>query len=265
MGNTLTEEKHLKQFLSLLSISNDAARCEPPQPDFVIHSKGGVIGIEHTRLLLDNEHNNLMKHYVSTDRIMANAEAMFRAKSEEKLTVCTHFRSSYGLNVDFSMLTGKDVKKLSSFIFNFVSREYPSYGGYVSFQQFDMHRGVQVLPNSINRISIYNKYNCWSASQGGVVPDIRSRELAHSIKEKDLKIDNYADIYDEVWLLLVENQWDLTSYFDFSNEGDISVLSRFSRVFILRAGNDEILECVNLIPKECRWNGSRFSSNSCLF
>ena len=115
-----------------------------------------------------------------------------------------------------------------------------------------MELGEYRLPEKIDHISIDHKYDCWSQSEGGLVPDIRSEALYSRISSKQSKLINYSDSFDEVWLLIVEDQWNMTSYFDFSYADAIEVESGFNRVFILRSGNSEIRECDNNTPIEER-------------
>ena len=260
MGQSSIEIAHLRQFLKLLELSPNFEQCEEPQPDFKIILNNKVIGIEHTRLLLpkDSKGNDPVKHHVSSNRIIENAERMFKEKRNEKLTVTVNFFGSYGLSLKSNMLTGKDVKELSKFICDFVLINIPEYGARRSFEQFDMQLGEQILPDQIDHISIDHKYDCWTQSEGGLVPDIRSDALYSRIASKDPKLKNYNNTFDEVWLLIVENQWNMLSYFDFSYANDIEVNSHFNKVFIMRSGNDEVYECNNQITTCERWKGSGY-------
>ncbi|RYF19780.1 MAG: hypothetical protein EOO42_13735 [Flavobacteriales bacterium] len=235
-------------------------QCEEPQPDFKIVINDKVIGIEHTRLFLpkDSKGNDPVKHHVSSNRIVENAERMFKEKRDEKLTVTVNFSGSYGLSIQTNMLTGKDVKELSKFICDFVLINIPEYGGRRSFEQFNMLLGEQILPDQIDHISIDHKYDCWTQSEGGMVPDIRSDALYSRIASKDSKLKNYNKSLDEVWLLIVENQWNMLSYFDFSYADNIDVNSHFNRVFIMRSGNNEVYECNIDLAVDERWNGKEY-------
>ena len=251
------EIAHFSQFLKLVNLPVDFQQCEEPQPDFKLIIDGKMIGVEHTRLLLpkDSKGNDPIKHQVSANRVVEKAEKIFKAVRSEKLTVTVNFLGSYGLSVEYKMLTGKDVEELSKFLYEFVLLNIPKYGTRRTFEQYDMNIGVQILPNKIDHISIDHKYDCWSQSEGGLVPDIRSDALYSRILSKQTKLKNYSIILDEVWLLIVEDQWNMTSYFDFSYADSIRVESGFNRVFILRSGNSEVVECLNITPESERWKG----------
>lgn len=261
MGQTPTEIAHLRQFLNLLKLPPDFKQCEEPQPDFKILLNDKIVGIEHTRLLLpkDSKGNDPVKHHVSSNRIVENAQKLFKERRNEKLTVTVSFYGTYGLSVESRMLTGKDVKELSKFICDFVSVNIPEYGTGRSFEQFDMQLGEQILPDQIDHISIDHKYDCWTQSEGGMVPDIRSEALYARIASKDSKLKNYNREFDEVWLLIVENQWNMLSYFDFSYADNINVESHFNRVFIMRSGNNEVYACNNGISVDERWSGRGYT------
>jgi hypothetical protein len=257
MGHINTEIIQFEHFLKLLNLSSEYEEGIEPEPDFKINYKGRLIGIEHTRLFhsKDLKGDDIVRHNVITDRIVADAQNSFKLKSPDRLTVYVDFASSYGLSVPSKIISRTEAKELTKFLSEFVVKNTPAYDAQVSFDQFDMMTGKYILPDKIDRISIYNKYECWAPSRGGVVPNIMGVDLNQRIKSKDDKIKNYRIKYDEIWLLIVENQWHQENYYDFSGSLAIEVESRFNRVFILRAGNDELVECTNSVPIESMWNG----------
>jgi hypothetical protein len=257
MGHKPIETAHFNQFLKLLNLPESFEYGKEPEPDFVIKLIDETIGIEHTRLFIpkDIKGDDPINHQVSAKRILTKAEQLFKLKHTEKLTVTVRFHRSYGLGTKQRMLTGKDVGKLSKFLCDFVSLNIPEYGTRRAFEQFDMQVGKQVLPDEIDYLSIYHKFNCWTQSEGGVVPDVRSDALYNRVASKDTKPQNYKTAYNEIWLLIVEDQWNMTTYFDFSYAEVIEVDSMFNKVFILRSGNDMIIECKNIREEGSRWKG----------
>jgi hypothetical protein len=255
MGHRPIENAHFNQFLRLLYLPLEFIQGKEPEPDFIIRMDGKTIGIEHTRLFLnkDLKGDDPIKHQVAANRIIQRAEALFKKKSDLKLTVTINFFGSYGLSMETRMLTMKDVDRLSKSICEFVMCNVPEYGFRKSFEQFDMEVGKQVLPDEIDHISIDHK--CWTQSEGGMVPDIKGDAFYSRIESKDLKPFNYKHPYDEIWLLIVEDQWNMTTYFDFSYAEVIEVDSRFNKVFILRSGNDMIIECKNIREESHQFNG----------
>ncbi|PWS26461.1 hypothetical protein DHW03_16925 [Pedobacter yonginense] len=262
MGHKKIEIAHMAQFLKLQNLPVVFDECPEPQPDFKFKiSDDKIIGVEHTRMFLpkDAKGDDLTRHYVTANRIVAYAHHMFKTTNKERLSVYVDFVSSYGLDMPSRMLTRKDEKTLSNFLLEFVKTNIPTLNTNASFENFNMDTGEHQLPDPIGHISIYNKYDCWAVVEAGMVPNIKGDVLQERVKAKDGKLKNYSALYGELWLLLVEDQWSPLNYFDFSFAKLIDVSSRFNKVFILRSGNNIVHECNNLCKEENQWKGKDFN------
>jgi len=256
MNKQKIEERHLNQFISLLTANVKTFSINPtPEPDFTLFLDSQRIGVEHTRLFLgvDDKGDNIVIHNKVADTILNDAFNLFSATNTEKLTVVVSFVSSYGLAIESKMLSRKDIKVLSKFISDFVKEHIPQKGVHARYNQFDFTVGKYILPNKILSISIWHKYSSWTASKAGMVPSIQGESLAFRVFEKDKKPKNYKGSYDEIWLLLVEDQWNMETYFDFDDLDSIQVSSIYNKVYLLRSGNNHLYEIHNELPHCEQW------------
>lgn len=255
MPNTLLELAHIKQFLKLLPFETSEPQAQnPPEPDFNFQLEGKLIGVEHTQLmrLPDNNGNNIIAHYRYAEEILQNAYDIYKLKSATCLMVHVSFKSTYGLSMPSVQLQKNDVAELSEFIANFVHTHLPrileeGHMAYIEFETWDYESMSQILPEKIDHISITNtcdfKTSVWAPTQGAVIPGIfESLEFQETIRKKNKKPNNYKGKYDEIWLLIVEDSMDLTTYFHFDNLQHHNLETTYNRIFILRRADDAYIE-----------------------
>ena len=255
MEKELIEELHIKQFAKLIAQESKIDRQPTPEPDFSITIGDSIIGIEHTQLIRESDENgvNIKAHSKYADQILKQAELLYNKAHNFCLMVHVDFKCSYGLSTSTpTQLRENDVKELSSFIANFIIQQLPEiqaseHGSMFKYESFDWDERIMVLPEKIEYISITNtcgfKYPCWSAMQGGVIPEIyNSNEFRNIITKKNNKPKNYKKTYFQIWLLIVEDTMDLTSYFSVDeNEPDV-ITTPFDRIFILRRAQNSFIE-----------------------
>ena len=246
------EERHILAFWESLNEFSDCLpnKQAPPEPDFYVETDSGLIGIEHTQLIRKKDHRGIdpMQHSKCADRIMNQAEQAFNRILDVKLWVSVRFRSDYGLvSSNPTFLANSDIQPLAAFVADFVVKNIPPPGITQNFENFDWNKSEFRFPEKIDLIKIGNpgyENVCWSASQGGVVPPIfKSDAFTITLKKKNRKPKNYSKHYDQIWLVMVENQTNLTSYFDWDNCEVPILVSSFDRVFVFRYASKEIIEC----------------------
>jgi hypothetical protein len=256
MPNLKLEKTHVNQFIKLIwSYPIIAVPQTAPEPDFMVESKDGRIGIEHTQLIRvrDSQNVDIMAHSKIADKIMAEAEALFKSQHELCLMVHVDFRCDYGLAVSEPIqLFNDDIKPLSRFLVDFIVLRLPILSelavmNSLHFETYDWNTLTRVLPDKITSIRIYNtstfQQACWTPSQGGAIPGIfGSVEFREQLTKKNKKPKNYKGDYDEIWLLMVEDSMDLTSYFDFDDQVPELIQTTFNRVFVLRRAENTVLE-----------------------
>lgn len=249
------EDEHLNEFFQCMGLESfNFTRNIAPEPDFTLAANQLRIGIEHTRLFYTDDRlgNNIRSHYKVADFIVNDAYVKFKKLSDIKLIVLICFTSTYGLAIEPPvMLSMKDVSDLSSFICDFVLERVPSMNESVRFNQFDFKSGTNILPPKISYVSIYNcGKEHWSKSSGGIVPTIQGYDLEDTIKKKNKKIVNYKANYDELWLLIIEDEGRHQTYYDFEDINVIETESFFDKVFIYRRGENKVYTTINSKPQE---------------
>ena len=105
----------------------------------------------------------------------------------------------------------------------------------------------KILPDKIDSISITKtkkfKTSSWSASEGAMINEFSdSIELERILEKKNGKPSKYKNRYDELWLLIVEDSMDLTSYFDFEYIQYKKIKSTFDNVFVLRRADNVVIK-----------------------
>ncbi|MBK0380608.1 hypothetical protein [Mucilaginibacter segetis] len=248
MPDIIIEKYHVNQFLKiLLGEDKQCISQKPPEPDFYTKIDGKLIGIEHTRLIREKDVNkiNIMAHSKFADEIMVMAEELFNKKSSMPLSVHVDFKCDYGLVAKNPVQLKKEDKQyLSEFIADFVFGEVLNLqiaDKYQIFQYdaFDVGGGKKIDSITIT----HSPTSCWYAGQGGTIPRIyQSVEFKAILEKKNKKPSNYKQDYAEIWLLIVENSMNITSYFNFEDQHPIEIETPFNRVFILRSSNNEIVE-----------------------
>ncbi|MBL4675225.1 MAG: hypothetical protein JKY70_03315 [Mucilaginibacter sp.] len=213
------------------------------------------IGIELTQLIREPDANrvSIKAHSKYADQILKQAELLYNKAHNLCLMVHVDFKCSYGLSTTNPIqLRENDVKELSKYIANFVIQQLPKirsskHGSMFRYESFDWHERRMILPEKIEYISITNtsefKYPCWSAIQGGVIPEIyNSNEFKTIITKKNTKPKNYKKAYFQIWLLIVEDAMNLTSYFSVDENEPQIIITPFDRIFILRRSQNTFIE-----------------------
>lgn len=260
LSKNIIEQEHTEALLHCLGVkSYELSFNVEPEPDFTLSTADLNIGIEHTRLHLpkDMKGVDLTAHTKVAERVMEQAQRMFEDNNSELLTVTVYFRNSYGTGIKTQALAAKDVKTLSEFIYKFVASHIPLYGECLRFNRLDFATKSIILPPEILYISILNKFRCWSHVKGGAVPRIQGEALSHRVDEKNSKVRNYRGTYDEIWLLLVESQNAIYTYFDFDDIEKISCSSYFNKTYILRHPLNKVYLLENDMSMENIWSANR--------
>lgn len=88
----------------------------------------------------------------------------------------------------------------------------------------------------------------WGVGRGGVVPDLPSDSIRERVQDKESKIPRYLGKCSKVWLLIVEDGFAPSSYFDIPDEvKSENYRSTFDRIFLFRNFSREVIE-LNVEP-----------------
>ena len=175
-----------------------------------------------------------------------------------KLYVSVSFRCDHGLIVpNPTYLSNRDIQPLAKFIANFVHSNIPELDNHYTIERYDPYTYAVIFPEEmkINTISIYHwdqktSQPCWTLSQAAMIPRMfKSTAFTTTVNKKNQKPKNYQRNYYQIWLVIVEDQRNLTTYFDVKH-GEIPQLpSTFDRVFVFRYASEEIIE-LRVLPTQ---------------
>ncbi|MFC3417160.1 hypothetical protein [Algoriphagus hitonicola] len=245
------ERIHIEDFLKLLPVEYSGKLIDFEEPDFILETKSGLIGIEHTQLFKKEDHNGIIpkRHESEASKILMQAQEKFNSLSDERVHVEIYFNSDYGRKVleEPLQLTARERKLLVDPLVDFVLKNIPSKGSFQGFESPDWKTGEYILPKEIGDIVISNREtlpkSIWTQSNGGMVPEfLRGSSFFESLNKKNGRVSNYKRAYDQIWLVMVADRNEFASYFDFSDVIWPQIETPFGKVFIYRAGENAFHE-----------------------
>lgn len=256
--NQVRKEKHEWASLQLFRSSYSSfplGEVEKSEcPDFLIHSKKGLIGLELTELKYDRDNVtfNPRGHEKWLESIMDAAQQEFEAASDQKLIVDVHFYNELGPAVSHpkeepSLLMHDGLKEA---IGRIVAENVPESTG----QQYIIDRnskyGYLNLPSIIEAIYVKNvtgrfEEGLWYAGISAMVKPLSVESVGQRIADKNLKISHYNSKCDKMWLMIIQNSFLMSSQYDPQNAYRAlhhRYLSMFDRVFVFERSEGKVTE-----------------------
>ncbi|MCQ2192320.1 MAG: hypothetical protein MJZ23_05585 [Paludibacteraceae bacterium] len=223
-------------------------------PDFLVHTKKGLLGIELTELKYDRQNVsfNPRGHEKWLESIMEAAQAEFERSSELKLVVDVHFLNELGPTVSHpkeepSLLLHDGLKET---ILKIVNENTPEATG----QQYIIDRtskyGYLNLPSIIEAIYVKNvtgRYaeGLWYAGISTMVKPLSVESVGQRIADKNLKISHYNQQCERMWLMIIQNSFLMSSLYDPQMAYRAlhhRYLSLFDRVFVFERSEGHVTE-----------------------
>jgi hypothetical protein len=213
--------------------------CFDDNPDVLVKTSEGMLGIEHTRLYW----GNLKEQESLEQRIVDRAREMYEVSGGPSLIVNVFFDPKVRLVV-------KDIDSIAASLHRLVCSYVPDVGGSFDLEGWKYIRSG--FSPSIMKVFIDRPYvSCemlWGVCRGGAVPDLSPESIRESIQGKESKISRYLDKCSKVWLLVVEDGFAPSSYFVISDEIKKEIYkSKFDRIFLFRNFRREVIE-LNVEP-----------------
>lgn len=170
------------------------------RPDWVVHSPGGRIGIEHTRF--HQLAPSLVAREVARDRVMHRAQEDAVARGCPPLGVFAQFRA----NADIAQF---GLTVLASSIADAVMSNIPEVGGHIT---------VQGPPTPLIHLAVTRRQGLkgshWQSDKVGIVTDDFSARLNAIIDGKQKRYDEYLKRCDFCWLVIVAEGVSPSSFVD---------------------------------------------------
>ena len=257
-GNIIKKRRELLQlqlFKECFSSIADAeiSIIENDPPDGVMQVGAKEISIELTQIFWDEDVDGINKKAQENlaDIIMDLAQMKYQRLNLPPLQVNVSFVDKYGLkmNNSNSRLYSTDKETLSDYIVEKVIKNLPITNEvFIEIPEYN-NRWERILNAKIHRINISRfpelTENCWTASGAGVIPLITFEKINESIQKKNKRLSKYEKVYDENWLVIIEDWNGLSGYFNFRNAEELlkkDFESDFNRIFILRSRRKELIE-----------------------
>jgi hypothetical protein len=235
------EVSHLRRFQQNLPAFPDGMVCVGEAPDFLVNTRHGYVGLEHTQWFreTDNLGGSPMRARESTeDKVLRLASSRYEARELPPVWV----------NVLWSLQdqpTASRIHELANELAVLVEACLPEQGGEVAIKH--RHPAWGSLPPevsylSIRRNKIFSK-NLWVSTRGAFIPTLTPLDLQKRIKEKEGKIASYRRKCSQVWLLIVANGLEPSTFGELAPEiEEFRFETDFDRVFFLHYADELIVE-----------------------
>lgn len=249
------ERNQIDRFKSLFQSDGDIdiKLIEKDPPDAEVFIEGKKIAIELTELTWDKDADGINKkaHESTGEMIVDMARIEYEKLSLSPIYVSVSFNDNYGLIKEGEnlQLYSKDKKRLSSYIVKKVIEYIPEEANkWTQVPEYN-ENWERIIDDKISNIRIAKldvlDENCWVTSGAASIPMVTYEKLLEPIRAKEGKLDTYRDLFDEVWLVIVEGWGELAGYFDFRKLNEIQeqkVRTEFNKVFVLRSNMSELIE-----------------------
>ncbi len=236
-----TEVNHLLRFRQNLPDFPNGMICVGEAPDFLVNTGHSYIGIEHTQWFResDNPGGSPMRARESAeDKVLRLASSRHEARELPPIWI----------NVLWALQNrpvATRVPELANELADLVELRLPEQGGEVAIRH--PHPAWGSLPPEVSYLSIRrNKVspkNIWVSTRGSFIPTLTSHDFQTRIEEKEGKITFYRQKCSQVWLLIVANGLEPSTFGELAPEiEEFSFKTSFARVFFLHHVDELVVE-----------------------
>jgi len=233
--NTEQELYYLDRFKALYRNFPTGKISKAEQPDFIVYSKQGKIGIELTELFQDSH----LKGY-SEYQQKSSARHIF---TNELIGILQKYVSfTFHIGIGFNAF--KSVNKLNKDrVIKKAFRATINNILNLDNKQSIVVDDFRILPEEINSIHV-GRFDGLEESydempEGGPVSDLENIHIEEVLEKKHRKLKKYKEC-SEQWLLIREGNYYAGSFAEFKVTKPIT--TSFDKVFILRSNYNKIIE-----------------------
>lgn len=202
------------------------------EPDVIIHTANGLLGIEHTRIFRKDDTDEIVRQEQESleQRIVDKARSIYENGGGPPLYVTLAF-------IPAIKLAKNEVNSISSRIASIVRDHIPNEGQHHILDACQLP--AKYLPRQISAVFVDRFYNqremFWAVMRSDNIPNISSEQIQEIIHNKDIHVRKYLERCSEVWLVIVQDGFAPSSGFDLSEGVLMKVYkSAFKRVFLFR-------------------------------
>jgi hypothetical protein len=203
------------------------------EPDLIVRTTNGLLGIEHTRVFRTDHANGIVRQKQESleQRIVDQAKNTYAYNAGPSLYVTLAFVSKIAL-------AKNEVSTISAQVSNIVSRHIPNEGQHLVLDACKLP--ADYLPRQISAIFIDRLKNqremFWAVMRSDNIPNLSSAQVQEIIRNKDVHLQKYRARCSEVWLLIVQDGFTPSSGFDIPEEVlGKAYKSGFERLFLFKS------------------------------
>ncbi len=223
------EVAHLEHFKTICPSFPDGKIEEAEQPDFLVHAGESILGIEHTEIFQPgpSDGTSLQAQDILGQRVVSKAKELYLQSNGQPLRVQVFFNEKVNISK-------KDIDRLAKVVLNLVETTPIVLGEPITLRRTKENAGY--FPREVVMVHIYAhsnmNENSWRSSSAGRIPKLTPEYLQDKINHKELKLDHYKIKCEEIWLLIVADDFRIPSTVDLSELVlTHHYITRFNRVF----------------------------------
>jgi hypothetical protein len=233
------ESGHFKYFRQLLADFPEGEVWHEDEPDFLVHSSNGVLGIEHRQLFQPARANGppLQAFESQIDEIVSLAQEHAELRGMAPVHVGLFFSLTHSLTKEKRLALARAIAR-------FIYENLPRESGSLTLEYDTEHKGdiPEGLDLAIITRSEHGKRHHWQSSEAGqAVRDCREI-LQSAIDDKADKITNYLKVCDACWLLVASDGLKPSSFIHADQiSREYTYSSPFERTYFLDSGCGDLM------------------------
>jgi len=248
------EHAHLLRFKEACPFFPEGRIESDEQPDFVVHTRDGSVGIEHTEMFQPGpSHGGSLQAQESLrQRITDRARDLHEQAGGQPLHVAVLFDPRVRIRK-------QDIQGIARALARFVRKGNVEPDSITQVKR--TWETDDTFPKGIVQIQVCRhpggKQSCWSCLNADYVPPITREDVQGIIERKECKFNVYRAKCPEVWLLIVADSHSAASTIDVTRRAvEYCYETRFDRVFFFWHWDCRFVE-LRLVEKQ-EMTGSQF-------
>lgn len=213
---------------------------ERENPDFIVKRSTGRLGIEVTQLFRDvpDGKRPMQEQESLRQRVLNAAHAMYDGQAGPAIWVSVHFSTSVNLTKQRAPQLGEQIARL-------VLSSLPAPDDSTALEEQGNEQ--EKFPEEVSLISIRRRSfltkSSWSDPVAEFVPECQPNAVQSVIDDKNGRYSDYQKEADEVWLLIVADGGNHSSWMDLSESVNMHRFDcKFDRAFLFRRSERQVVE-----------------------
>lgn len=207
-------------------------------PDFLIYTSQGILGIEHTELFQEDGKRTQQAQESIEDRLLQLAEEEYNKIESTPVQVNWGFHQRFVLPNSERQIFAKKLAELVAF--NITKH---------TERAFSLEQGEESLPEGVSHISFlrqdYKRKTNWFVLRAGWSRDDTVERIQAVIYKKNQRYKDYRKRCSKAWLLIVADGFNPSSFFEVNEDiENHTFLASFDKVFFLECSQSRNFELI---------------------